>query len=67
MVCFPDGDAGEGESFTGGGGGAGQMSPGDGAYLREVHQAAGHERGVGHEDALHQLCAGKMCLLPQRP
>lgn len=43
------------------------MSPGDGAHLREVHQAAGHERGAGHEDALHQLRAGKVCLLPQGP
>lgn len=32
-----------------------------------MHQAAGHERGAGHEDALHQLRAGKVCLLPQGP
>lgn len=43
------------------------MLAGHGAHLREVHQAAGHERGAGHEDALHQLHAGKVCLLPQGP
>lgn len=42
------------------------MSAGDGADLREVHQAAGHERGAGHEDALHQLRAGEVRFLPER-
>ena len=42
-ICFPDGDAGEGEPPGGRGGGSGEMPPGDGAHLREVHQAAGHE------------------------
>lgn len=43
------------------------MPPRDGAHLREVHEAAGHERGAGHEDALHQLRAGEVRLLPQGP
>lgn len=62
-----DGDAGEGEPPAGRGGGSGQVSAGDGAHLREVHQAAGYERGAGHEDALHQLCAWEVCVLPQGP
>lgn len=40
---------------------------GSGADLWEVCQAAGYERGVGHEDALPQLCATEMRLFPKRP
>lgn len=40
--------------------------PGSGADLWEVHQTAGYEWGVGYEDALPQLCAAEMWLLPER-
>ncbi len=39
---------------------------GSGADLWEVHQTAGYEWGVGHEDALPQLCAAEMWLFPER-
>lgn len=39
---------------------------GFGADLWEVHQTAGHEWSVSHEDALPQLCATEMWLFPER-
>lgn len=62
--AFSDGDAGEGEPLIGGRGCPGEVLPCDGSALWAVRETAGHERGSGHENALHQLRTAEVSGLP---